>query len=108
MLKYHQGPWGISANATFYFDSLRNSFFEKLYIYHFKGLRGSHQRSAILMRGTITAHGVVPMGAGGAMALPGFGRSVNPISTRGGTISPPSTTSPLGFSDLATALIVGK
>ena len=25
-------------------------------IYHFKGLRGSHHRSAILMRGTITAN----------------------------------------------------
>ena len=27
--------------------------------------------------------GVVPRGAGGAMALPDFGRSVNPVSTRG-------------------------
>ena len=27
---------------------------------------------------------VVPRGAGGAMALPDFGRSVNPISTKGG------------------------
>ena len=32
------------------------------------------------------------------------GRSVSPISTRGGTFSPPSTASPLRFSDLASAL----
>ena len=44
-------------------------------------------------------------GAWGASAPPVFGRSVNPISTRGGTLSPPSTTSPPpGFSDLSTAL----
>jgi hypothetical protein len=43
-------------------------------------------------------------GAGGAKAPPVFGRSVNPISTRGDTLSPPSTSSPPGFSDLATAL----
>ena len=41
---------------------------------------------------------------GGALAPPFFDRSVNPISTRGDTLSPPSTTSPPGFSDLATAL----
>ena len=41
-----------------------------------------------------------------APAPPVFGRSVNPISTRGGTLSPPSTKSPLRFSDLATALKV--
>ena len=47
-------------------------------------------------------------GAGGACAPPPlFDRSVNPISTRGGTISPPGTMCPPGFSDLATALIVG-
>ena len=42
----------------------------------------------------------------GAQAPPVFGRSINPISTRGGegTFSPPSTMSPPGFSDLATAL----
>ena len=34
----------------------------------------------------------------------GLGRSVYPISTRGGTFSPPSTTSPHGFSDLVSAL----
>ena len=33
-------------------------------------------------------------GAGGARALPLFGRSVNPISSRGGTFSPPSITCP--------------
>ena len=31
----------------------------------------------------ISIRGVVPGVAGGAMALPDFGRSVNPISTRG-------------------------
>ena len=38
---------------------------------------GSHRHSTALYRG------VVPGGAGGAMAPPDFGRSVNPISTRG-------------------------
>ena len=35
-------------------------------------------------------NGVVPRGAGGAMALPDFGRSVNPISTRGDRLWPPN------------------
>jgi hypothetical protein len=35
---------------------------------------------------------------------PLFDRSVNPISTKGGTLSPPSTMCPPEFSDLATAL----
>ena len=47
---------------------------------------------------------VASRGAGGARAPPLFGRSVNPISTRGGTLSPPSSTCHPGFSDLATAL----
>ena len=34
--------------------------------------------------------GVVPGGAGGAMAPPDFGRSVNPISTRGDRLCPPN------------------
>ena len=33
--------------------------------------------------------GVVPGGAGGGMAPPDFGRSVNPISTRRGRLCPP-------------------
>ena len=36
---------------------------------------------------------------------PLFDRSVNPISTRGCTLSPPSTMCPHGFLDLATALV---
>jgi hypothetical protein len=43
-------------------------------------------------------------GARGACAYPVFGRPVNPIPTSRGTLSPPSTTCPPGFSDLATAL----
>ena len=43
-------------------------------------------------------------GARGACAPPLFDQSVNPISTRGSTLSPPSTMCPPGFSDLATAL----
>ena len=46
------------------------------------------------------------VGAGGALAPPIFGRSANPILTRGDTLSPPSTTSPPGISDLATALLL--
>ena len=48
---------------------------------------------------------VVPGGAGGAMAPPDFGRSVNPISTKGGRLCPPNNTGTPGFSDLPTALI---
>ena len=42
-------------------------------------------------------------GAGGA---PIFGRSVNPISTRGSREYPPNNTGTPGFSDLATGLIM--
>ena len=37
----------------------------------------------------LQSRGVVPGGAGGAMALPDFSRSVNPISTRRGRLCPP-------------------
>ena len=47
---------------------------------------------------------VVPGGAGGAMATPDFGRSVNPISTKGGRLFPPNNTGTPGISDLPTAL----
>ena len=47
---------------------------------------------------------VVPGGAGGAMAPPNFGRSINPISTKGGRLCPPNDTGTSGFSDLPTAL----
>ena len=43
-------------------------------------------------------------GARGARAPPLVDRSTKPISTRVGTLSPPSTVCPSGFSDLATAL----
>ena len=46
--------------------------------------------------------GVVP---GGAMAPPDFGRSVNPISTRGTDYAHLITTGTPGFSNLPTALI---
>ena len=42
--------------------------------------------------------------AGGAAAPPDFGGSVNPISTRGDTLSPPSTTCPPGFLTLVACL----
>jgi hypothetical protein len=47
---------------------------------------------------------VVPWGAGGAMAPPNFGRSVNPISTKEGSLFPLNNTGTPGFSDLPTAL----
>ena len=47
---------------------------------------------------------VAPRGAGGAMAPPKFGRSVNPSSTQGGRLCPPSNTGIPRFSDLPTAL----
>ena len=43
--------------------------------------------------------------AGGAAAPPDFGGSINPISTRGDTLSPPSTTCPPGFLTLVACLI---
>ena len=46
----------------------------------------------------------LPKTGGGALAPPVFGRSIHPISIRVGILSPPITTSPPGFSDLATAL----
>ena len=53
---------------------------------------------------TLSDRPVASGGAEGACVPPLFERSVNPISTRGGTLSPPSTMCPPGFSDLATAL----
>ena len=46
-----------------------------------------------------------PVVPGGAMAPPDFGRSVNPISTKGGRLCPPNNTGTTGFSDLPMALI---
>ena len=45
-------------------------------------------------------------GGRGVRAPPLFGRSVNPISTRGGKSSPPNSTCHSRFSDLATGLAV--
>ena len=47
---------------------------------------------------------VASKGVGGAEALPVFGQTVNPISTGGTDYAHYNTTSPPGFSDLATAL----
>ena len=47
---------------------------------------------------------VVPEGAGDAMAPPDFGRTVKPISTKGGRLCTPNNTGTPGFSDLPTAL----
>ena len=52
----------------------------------------------------ITTQGRRKGGTLGASAPPMFGRTVNPISTRGADFAHHSTTSPLKFSDLATAL----
>ena len=49
---------------------------------------------------------VVPGGALGAMAPPDFGRSVNPISTRGTDFAHLITNGTPGFSDLPTALLI--
>ena len=48
--------------------------------------------------------GVILGAAGGAMAPPDFGRSVNPISTRGTDYANLITNGTPGFSDLPTAL----
>ena len=49
---------------------------------------------------------VVPGGARVAMAPQYFGRSMNPISTRGSRLCPPNNSGTPGFSNLHTALIV--
>ena len=53
---------------------------------------------------SLSSRPVVPGSAGDAMAPPDFGRSVNPISTKGGRLCPPYNTGTPGFSDLPTAL----
>ena len=53
---------------------------------------------------TLDSRGVVPGGAGGAMALLDFGRSVNLISTRGKDYAHLIATGTPRFSDLPTAL----
>ena len=55
-------------------------------------------------RDTCDTWGVVPGGAGGAMAHPDFDRSVDPISIRGINYAYLITTGTPGFSDLPTAL----
>ena len=59
---------------------------------------------------TFSHRGVVPAGAWGAMATPDFGRSVNPISTKGDRLCPPHYYwhGTPGFSDLPTALFASK
>ena len=52
----------------------------------------------------VIGRGVVPGVAGCAMAHPDFGRSVNPILTRGTDYDHLVTTGTPGFSDLSTAL----
>ena len=47
---------------------------------------------------------VVSGGAGGALASPEFGNSVNPIPTRGAHYAHPITASTPGFQNLTTAL----
>ena len=59
---------------------------------------GSRRHSTALYRS------VVPGGAGGAKAPSDFGRSVNPISTKGGRLYPLNNTGTPGFSALPTAL----
>ena len=48
--------------------------------------------------------GVARGGAEGALAPPEFGRSVNPIQTRGADYTPHTTASPSGFKKLSTPL----
>ena len=52
----------------------------------------------------VLRRGVVPGGAGGAMAPPNFGRSANPISTKGDRLCQPNNIGTPRFSDLLTAL----
>ena len=54
----------------------------------------------------ICSRGVVPGDAGGAMAPPDFGRSGNPISTRGTDYAHLITTVSPGFSDFPSSLCI--
>ena len=64
------------------------------------------ERQTLIASACVVHRPVVPGGAGGAMAPPNFGRSVNPISTKGGRLCPPNNTGTPGFSDLPTALLI--
>ena len=68
---------------------------------HFQGLLCTKKRKQSKF---LKFRVVVPGGAGGAMAPPNFGRSVNPISTKGGRLCPPYNTGTPEFSDPPTAL----
>ena len=72
-------------------------------IWFFSGMnKGRNSFCFHLIWKTFTCRPVVP---GCAMAHPNFGRSVNPISTRGDRLCPPNyTTATPGFSNLPTAL----
>jgi hypothetical protein len=65
-------------------------------------IRIIHEEKDSTRDSSTIGRGVDPGGAGGAP--PDFGRSVNPISTKGGRSCPPNNTGPPGFSDLPMAL----
>ena len=66
----------------------------------------SIKRASSLKSSNYCYRPVDPGCAGCAMAHPDFGRSVNPISTRGTDYPHLITTGTPGFSDLPTALII--
>ena len=55
--------------------------------------------------GATVYRGVARGGPGGGQSPPEFGRSVNPIQTRGTDYAPHTTASPSGFKKLSTPLL---
>ena len=75
-----------------------------LEIFHiFHGISSYLALAILVLAGPSQAGG----GNGEALALPVFGQTVNPISTRGEDYAHHSNSSPPGLSDLATALSHG-
>jgi len=64
-----------------------------------------YEEDLIFRKLTGIDRGVARGGAEGALAPPEFGRSVNPIQTRGADYTPHTTASPSGFKKLSTLLI---
>ena len=70
----------------------------KMLLYH---IAHSHRRHTGYVEFILTSQACRPWGCRGCY----FGRSVNPISNKGGRLCPPNNTGTPGFSDLPTALL---
>ena len=95
-------PWGAdSAHPLLKCGCLMKSFIINDFLTnpHFSGTPNVFHIPA-----SLDYRGVIPGGVGGTIAPTDFGRSLNPISTRGDRLCLPNNTGTPGFSDLPTAL----